>query len=91
MEGFGIHQEYMKTEEVECVVVLFPSLGYDVFPFLFSFLFLFYLPAKEKRNLCTAESAICAARGEERLDIAWESINYDSEDESVVVGMGWDG
>ena len=46
---------------------------------------------KKRRNIATAESAMGAAWREERLDIAWVSKHPDSEDESVGVGVGWDG
>ena len=52
----------------------------------------FSLLAKQTRSIATAESKILgAAWGEERLDTAWVSENHDSDDESVGVGMDWDG
>ena len=46
---------------------------------------------KQRRSIATAESVMGAAWGEERLSITWVSKHPDSEDESVGVGMGWDG
>ena len=43
---------------------------------------------KQRRSIATVESAMGTVRGEERLDIAW--VSPDSEDESVVVEVGWD-
>ena len=46
---------------------------------------------KQRRNIATAEIAMGTVWKEERLDIAWVSKHSDSEDESVGVGVGWDG
>ena len=46
---------------------------------------------KQGRNITTAESAMGKVWREDRLDIAWVSKHPDSEDESVGVGVGWDG
>ena len=46
---------------------------------------------KQRRNIATAESAMGTVRREERLDIAWVGKHHDSGDESVGVGVGWDG
>ena len=45
---------------------------------------------KQRRNI-TAESAMGTVWREDRLDIAWVNKRPDSEDESVGVGVGWDG
>ena len=46
---------------------------------------------QKQRNIATAESAMGIVWREESLDIAWVSKHPDSEDESVGVGVGWDG
>jgi len=46
---------------------------------------------KQRVSIATAESAMRAAWGEDKLGIAWVSKHPDSEDASVGVGMGWDG
>ena len=46
---------------------------------------------KQRRNIATADSALGTVWREERLDIAWVSKHPDIEDESVGVGVGWDG
>ena len=46
---------------------------------------------QKQRNIAIAESVVGAASGEERLGITWVSKHPDSEDDSVGVGMGWDG
>ena len=46
---------------------------------------------KQRRNIATAESAMGTVWREERLDIAWVSKHPDSEDETVGVGVDWDG
>ena len=57
--------------------------------FLSSFLS-FFLLAKQRGSIATAESVILgAAWGEERLGIAWVSKHHNSEDERVGIGMGW--
>ena len=56
--------------------------------FLSSFLS-FFLLAKQRGSIATAESEIIgAAWGEERLGIAWVSKRHNSEDQRVGVGMG---
>ena len=46
---------------------------------------------KQRRNIATAESAMSTVWREEKLDIQWVSKHPDSEDESIGVGVGWDG
>ena len=46
---------------------------------------------QQQRSIATAERVVGTASGEERLGIAWVSKHPGSEDESVGVGMGWDG
>ena len=46
---------------------------------------------QKQRSIATAESVMGAAWGEERLGITWVSKHPDREDESVGIGMGWDG
>ena len=51
----------------------------------------FFLLAQQKWGIATEEGVIGTAWGEERRGIAWVSKHHHSEDESVGVGMGWDG
>ena len=48
---------------------------------------------KQRRNIMNiiSESAMGTVWREERLGIAWVSKHPDSEDESIGVGVGWDG
>ena len=62
-----------------------------MFLFFLSSLLSFFLLAKQRSSIATAESVIGAAWGEERLGIAWVSKHHRSEDERVGVGIGWDG
>ena len=56
--------------------------------FLSSFLS-FFLLAKQRSGIATAESVIGAAWGE--VGIAWVSKHHGREDERVGDGLGWDG
>ena len=46
---------------------------------------------KQRKSIATAENVMDAAWGQERVGITWVRKHPDIEDESVGVGMGWDG
>ena len=59
--------------------------------FFLSSLLPFFLLAKQRSSIATAESVMGAAWGEERLGIAWVSKHHNSKDDRVGVGRGWAG